>query len=70
MEWEAKTEAQWRKEHENAAARSNSTSLHTLGDLIDAQKHSSRDRLSEGLDIWNAGLDHLGVLLNLAVHLV
>ncbi|KAN0089203.1 hypothetical protein V8E51_019463 [Hyaloscypha variabilis] len=69
-EWEANTKAQWRIEHENASARSRSTALRTFGELIDAHQSTPRGRNSEGLDAWNAGIDHLGVLLNLAVHLV
>ena len=68
-EWEARTEAQWRVEYENAMT-SKGAALITFGDLIDAHKRSRSGRNSEGLDIWNAGIDHLGVLLNLAVHLV
>ncbi|KAE9365144.1 hypothetical protein N431DRAFT_353379, partial [Stipitochalara longipes BDJ] len=69
-EWEAKTESQWRIEHENAMARSKSSYLSTFGDLIDAHRHKVKGPESESLDVWNAGIDHLGVLLNLAVHLV
>lgn len=63
-EWEAKAEHQWRIEHENSAARG--LNLRTFGDLVDAHN----DRSLGNLDVWNAGIDHMGVLLNLAVQLV
>jgi hypothetical protein len=67
-EWEAKTESQWRKEHDNAAG--STTALHTFGDLIDAHRRLLGVQMSDGLGMWNAGIDHLGMVLNLAVHMV
>lgn len=49
---------------------SRTTALHTIGDLIDAHQRLSGSPISEGLSIWNAGIDHLGMVLNLAVRLV
>jgi hypothetical protein len=69
-EWEAKTEVQWRKEHDNAAARGTAV-LHTFGDLIDAHRCLTGAReSSDKLGMWNATIDHLGMVLNLAVHAV
>jgi hypothetical protein len=70
-EWEAKTESQWRREHNNAtAAASSATALHTLGDLIDAHRRLPGAQASDRLGMWNAGIDHLGMVLNLAVGMV
>ncbi|TVY93870.1 hypothetical protein LAWI1_G000563 [Lachnellula willkommii] len=69
-EWEAKTEPQWRKEHNAAASAkgaSSATGLHHLGDLIDACPRTPGTRVADKLDVWNAGIDHLGMTLNLAV---
>ncbi|TVY47503.1 hypothetical protein LOCC1_G002248 [Lachnellula occidentalis] len=72
-EWEAKTEAHWRKEHNVAASArgtSSATGLHRLGDLIDAHTRTPGTRVSDKLDVWNAGIDHLGMTLNLAVSML
>lgn len=68
-EWEAKTEEQWRQEFDKAAANNVST-VHTFGALMDADRDLKGEPTSEKLDIWNAGIDHLGMALNLAVQLV
>ncbi|KUJ11709.1 uncharacterized protein LY89DRAFT_594761 [Mollisia scopiformis] len=68
-EWEAKTEGEWKKENEIAAA-SNGTALQTFGDLIDAHRHLPGSQMFDKLARWNAGVDNLGVMLNLAVRMV
>lgn len=73
-EWEAKTEAQWRKEYDFAAGNTrsanNTITLRTFGDLIDAHQRLPGGQVSERLDRWNADIDHLGMALNLAVRVV
>jgi hypothetical protein len=70
-EWEAKTEAQWKKEHDiSAASASSTTALLTFGDLIDAHGRLPGGSVSDKLAVWNAGIDHLGMVLNLAVRIV
>ena len=62
--WEAPTQSAWESEHE--AWRNFQTSgLVTLGDLIDAQQSDYTPSNARRLDIWNAGVDNLGCLLNL-----
>ena len=68
-EWEAKTEEQWKIERANAKAKSTS-SLRKFGDLIDAEQHFRGSIASEALAEWNTGIDHLGMVLNLAAHMV
>ncbi len=75
IEWEARTEAKWRFERANAAKRRGVGVSYSFGDLIDAHQQCSKgggasESEREKLDIWNAGIDGLGMLLNLAVHLV
>jgi len=73
MEWEAKTEAQWRTEYQNAVSARNAShggALKTFGDLIDAHQRVPGVERDERLDVWNAGIDHLGMLLNLAVYMI
>ncbi|KAH8683386.1 hypothetical protein BGZ60DRAFT_368473 [Tricladium varicosporioides] len=66
-EWEAKTEAQWRKEHNISCS---TATLHTFGDLMDAHQNLPDVQSSEKLNVWNVGIDHLGMVLNLAVRIV
>ncbi|RVX70531.1 hypothetical protein B0A52_05182 [Exophiala mesophila] len=62
--WEAKTQSSW--EAELQACRVLKTSaLVTLGDLVDAQKSDYTPTNALNLDMWNAGTDNLGTLLNL-----
>jgi len=68
-EWEARDESQWGKEHGHAAAGS-TTALRTIGDLIDAHRRLPGAQISDRLGMWNAGIDHLGMVLNLAVCMV
>ena len=44
--------------------------LWTFGELMDASGRERRSRLKEGLGVWLAGMDGLGAVLNLVVHLV
>ena len=62
--WEARTQSIWEAEYEACrCARTNG--LVTLGDLIDAQQSAYTPYNARKLDIWNAGVDNLGCLLNL-----
>ncbi|KAF2099004.1 hypothetical protein NA57DRAFT_76240 [Rhizodiscina lignyota] len=63
--WEAPSQAAWEVEYE--ASRVLQTSgLVTLGDLIDTQQSGYLVSNAQKLDKWNAGVDNLGSLLNLA----
>jgi hypothetical protein len=66
--WEAPTQAAWEKEQE--AYRMLPGELLTLGDLMDAQSNGFSPPHSHRLDKWNAGVDGVGVLLNLARNMV
>lgn len=70
-EWEAQTEEDWRREYSKARNVPGATSLLTFGDLIDAHKCSLAERPNKvrELEAWNAGLDNLGMLLNVAVYM-
>lgn len=69
-EWEAQSEEQWRTER-TAAIAARKDGFKTFGDLIDAQTNGGEDQQKQaGLEIWIAGIDNLGMLLNLAVHLI
>lgn len=70
-EWEAQTEENWRREYYKARNSQSATSMQTFGDLADAHRGSPADRLAKAtqLEAWNAGIDNLGVILNLAVYL-
>jgi len=67
-EWEAKSESQWKFESQKAAASIGS--LRTFGDLKDAHQRVPGNLGSDALDVWNAGIDQLGMTLNLAVYMV
>jgi hypothetical protein len=70
-EWEAQTEEDWRREYYKARNSQSATSMQTFGDLADAHRGSPADRLAKAtqLEAWNAGIDNLGVILNLAVYM-
>lgn len=62
--WEATTHSAW--EAELQACRLLQTSgLITLGDLVEAQQSDYTPVNARNLDMWNAGTDNLGTLLNL-----
>lgn len=62
--WEAPTQSAWESEYE-ASRILQTNGLDTLGDLLDAQKLRHLPRNARKLDVWNAGVDNLGSLLNL-----
>lgn len=70
-EWEAQTEEDWRREYYKARDSQSTASIQTFGDLANAYKGSPADRATKAtqLEAWNAGIDNLGVLLNLAVYM-
>jgi hypothetical protein len=70
-EWEARTEEDWRREYTKARNAQTVTSLQVFGDLVDAHRCSPAERLlkAKELEAWNAGIDNLGVLLNVAVYM-
>ena len=63
--WQASTQSAWEAEYE-ASRSSQACGFATLGDLIDAQRSFHMPSVARKLDIWNAGVDNLGALLNLA----
>lgn len=68
-EWECKTEEDWVKEHEIAAGGS-ATAMYNFGELVDTHRQPPDAQSFRKLSTWNAGIDHLGVLLNIAARLV
>jgi hypothetical protein len=67
--WEAPSHYVWEKEYE-ASHTLQTSGLATLGDLIDAHKSGYSQRNAQKLDVWNAGVDNLGSLLNLVGNMV
>jgi len=63
-EWEAQNGSQWSTEHMLAEARR--SQLGRFADLFDAHKTNDTTRLN----IWNGGMDNLGMLLNLSVYML
>lgn len=70
-EWEAQTEEDWRREYYKARNSQSTASIQTFGDLANAYKGLPADRAAKAtqLEAWNAGIDNLGVLINLAVYM-
>ncbi|PCH05510.1 Hypothetical protein PENO1_007540 [Penicillium occitanis (nom. inval.)] len=70
-EWEAQTEEDWRREYYKARNSQSTASIQTFGDLANAYRGLPADRAAKAtqLEAWNAGIDNLGVLLNLAVYM-
>lgn len=62
--WEASTSPLWQFEYELDALKKTSR-VSTIGELVNAQQRPN-DFLNARLDAWNAGIDELGFLLNLA----
>lgn len=62
--WEAPTGNAWKLEQETCRMLQ-TNGLITLGDLIDAQQSEYTPSNARKLDMWNAGVDTLGCLLNL-----
>ncbi|QKX57612.1 uncharacterized protein TRUGW13939_04730 [Talaromyces rugulosus] len=63
-EWEAQNESQWRTEHMLAEVRRSQLSLFI--DLFDAHRTNNATKLN----IWNAGIDNLGMLLNFSANML
>ncbi|KAH8694290.1 hypothetical protein BGW36DRAFT_384678 [Talaromyces proteolyticus] len=63
-EWEASNETQWQAEYKSAEARR--SQLSRFADLLSAYEIGDIAKLNS----WNAGIDNLGILLNLALHVV
>lgn len=55
---------------EHDKSTSCTTALHTFGDLMKAHQPAPGTQMSDKLATFNAGVDHLGMVLNLAVHMV
>lgn len=69
MEWESNIEDDWEREHKHNSMASN-TAMCTLGDLVEAHRQPPDAQSFKKLSTWNAGIDNLGMLLNVAVRLV
>ncbi|RDW74921.1 hypothetical protein BP6252_06063 [Coleophoma cylindrospora] len=67
--WEAPTHSAWESEY-GASHMLQASGLANLGDLIDAQQSGHLPLNAQKLDIWNAGIDNLGSLLNLVSTMV
>lgn len=64
-QWEARTREGWTKEFGVEGAL-----IATFGGLIKARQHTEEQESKEDLAVWNARVDRLGSLLNIAVALV
>lgn len=64
-QWEARTREAWMKE-----VWSDSPAITTFGCLITAKQHIDKPESKQKLAAWNARMDRLGSLLNVAVALV
>ncbi|KAL5398664.1 hypothetical protein PMIN03_012753 [Paraphaeosphaeria minitans] len=64
-QWEARTREAWMKE-----IWSESPAITTFGNLISAKQHIDKPEGKQNLAAWNAKVDRLGSLLNVAVALV
>lgn len=62
--WEASTHSAWQSEYD-ALSTMHSRGLSRLGDLIDAHERAGDIANARRLDVWNAGADGLGILLNM-----
>lgn len=67
--WEAPTRSAWEYEYE-ANRMLLLSGVVTLGDLVDLQRSDYTPANARKLDIWNAGVDNLGSLLNLVVTMI
>ncbi|EXJ79568.1 hypothetical protein A1O3_07847 [Capronia epimyces CBS 606.96] len=62
--WEAPTQSAWEAEYKGSRIFHHSGMV-TLGDLLDVQQAPYMPSNIRKLDLWNAGIDNLGSLLNL-----
>lgn len=67
--WEANTHSVWQSEYD-AWCTMHSRGLSRFGDLIDAHKLAGDMANARRLDVWNAGADSLGILLNIATAMI
>jgi hypothetical protein len=65
MQWEARTREAWLKE-----LGADVPAMTTFGSLVDVKQHIHEQESKQKLGIWNARMDRLGSLLNIAVALV
>ncbi|KIM97235.1 hypothetical protein OIDMADRAFT_168993 [Oidiodendron maius Zn] len=64
-QWEASSHTGWENELEF-----NSNTLWTFGNLLDAHKWSNEPLSAQRLDSWNARIDNLGSLMNIATSIM
>jgi hypothetical protein len=67
--WEAQSRDAWASEY-GAVYCDKEPRLSRFGDLVDAHSKYGDASAMKMIDKWNAGIDNLGSLLNLAVFLV
>jgi hypothetical protein len=65
MQWEARTREAWLKE-----LGAEVSVMTTFGNLVDVKQHGHEQESKQKLGVWNARMDRLGSLLNIAVGLV
>jgi hypothetical protein len=65
MQWEAQTREAWLKE-----LGAEVPAMTTFGSLVDVKQHIHEQESKQKLGVWNAKMDRLGSLLNIAVALV
>ncbi|KAF0325421.1 hypothetical protein GQ607_007455 [Colletotrichum asianum] len=70
-QWTANTSDEWKEETEALSSMRNLDKRPvTFGDLYELNKGANHQAVIDRLDVWNAGVDNLGVLLNVAVNMI
>jgi hypothetical protein len=67
--WEARSYTAWENEYLNFYHKQ-PQEMKTFGDLIDAHERSDDPRYVELIDKWNASVDGIGHLMNLAIPII
>jgi hypothetical protein len=67
--WEARSYMAWENEYVNFYQKE-PQEMKTYGDLIDAHERSDDPRYVELIDKWNASVDGIGYLMNLAIPII
>ena len=67
--WEARSYSDWENEYV-AFYKSDQPRMSTFGELIEAHKRSAEPHYAQLIDNWNAGIDGIGHLMNLAIPMV
>jgi hypothetical protein len=67
--WEARSYSAWENEYVSFY-HNEPLEMKTFGDLIDAHARSADPHYAELIDCWNARVDGVGYMMNLAISIV